>query len=216
MKSISLFLVGTMLMFPTLLYAQTQEYKKFRFGIKAGAAVAAPVNSGFGEDFEDNSTLTGIFALYGDYRFGDMWAIEPEIGFTVIKDSYYTRNYSTDGTRPKLYIAPSVKFYIPKAKGLHLTLGPELGITARRLSYGTHYPLIGAMNVQGDRLRYNPVALAVNAGIGYRFNKGVSLNAEYSAGLTRITHKNSATEYNTAKDGMLRFTIAIDLYRRSR
>ena len=43
-----------------------------------------------------------------------------------------------------------------------------------------------------------------------------SLAVLYSVALFLWVMRVSPAEYNTAKDGMLRFTIAIDLYRRSR
>ena len=210
-----------MLILPTISYAQVQEYGRFVPGIKLGAVVTGATGTHY-SGFPKTHEASGVIAFYGDYRFDDMWAIAPEVGFTVIKDAFGTRNYYKKGTRPKLYIAPLVKFYIPKAKGLHVTLGPELGITARKYSYGIEPILIGLppgdepaeSSVQGYPLKYNPLTFAINSGIGYRFKKGVAFNAEYSAGLTRIIHKNEGTDYNTAKDGMFRFTIGIDLYRR--
>ena len=221
------FIAGLALMLPTLSYAQVQEYRKFRLGFKAGVAIVAPTDADFGSGFKNSSATTGIAAIYGDYRFNDRWAIGPEVGFTVIRHSDLTLSSSDyKGTRPKLHVAPLVKFYVPKAKGLHITLGPELGITARKLCYGRGVILASpfptgqeppgweATPVEGNKLKYNPISFAINAGIGYRFKKGVTFNAEYSAGLTRITHKNDYTGYDTAKDGMFRFTIGVDLYRR--
>lgn len=222
-----LFILGFVAALPLMSEAQIQEYRKFRSGIKLGAAVVAPTDADFGSGFKNCSMTTGIVALYGDYRFNDLWAIGPEIGFTVIRHSDLTLSSSSyHGTRPKFYVAPLVKFYIPKAKGLHVTLGPELGITARKLSYGRMYvptsPFPPGQEPPGwpygpspsHELKYNLFTFAINSGIGYRFKNGVAFNAEYSAGLTRITHKNEGTAYDTAKDGMFRFTIGIDLYRR--
>ncbi|MDE6483450.1 MAG: hypothetical protein K2L01_06820 [Rikenellaceae bacterium] len=226
MKKI-LFILCLITVFPLISEAQVQEYGRFMPGIKLGAVVTGATGTHY-SGFPKTHEASGIIAFYGDYRFDDMWAIAPEAGFTVIKDAYGTRNYYNTGTRPKLYIASLVKFYIPKAKGFHVTLGPELGITARKLSYGRMYfptsPFPPGEEPPGwpyepspsHELKYNPLTFAINSGIGYRFKKGVAFNAEYSAGLTRIIHKNEGTDYNTVKDGMFRFTIAIDLYRRNK
>ena len=220
MKKIIFVLVGLAIMCPTISEAQMQEYKNIKLGIKAGAVVMAATgdkSSLYHEHtngFKNTHSATGAIALYGDYRINDSWALGSEFGLIAARDNHVAITTYNDAIRPKLYLAPLVKYYIPYVKGLHLTLGPELGITARRLRYTA--AMVGAGLV---RFKYNPVTFAVNSGVGYRFDKGVVLHAEYSAGLTCVVNKHANKWINkdeTVKDGMLRFTIAIDLYRRSK
>ncbi len=211
MKRILIFLVGLAIMSPTISEAQIQEYGRFMPGIKLGAVVTGTTGAHYDSGFSNTHAASGVVAFYGDYRFNDLWALVAEVGFTVIRESGHAKATFEDGTRPKVYVTPVIaKFYIPKAKGLHLTLAPELGITARKL----HYPATLWVGGIPPTYKYNPVTFAINSGIGYRFNKGVAFHAEYSAGFTRVIQKNEYSENDTAKDGMFRFTIAIDLYRR--
>lgn len=211
MKKILTLLVGLSMLLPAISQAQVQEYKKFMPGIKFGAVVTGATGNHYNSGFSNTHAASGAVAFYGDYRFNDLWALGSEIGFTVIREDEYAKGAYDGGTRPKIYLTPVIaKFYIPKAKGLHLTLAPELGITARKLRYpATHW--VGGTP---PTYKYNPVTFAINSGIGYRFNKGVVFHAEYSAGLTRVIHKDRFSKNNTAKDGMFRFTIGVDLYRR--
>jgi len=234
MKKILSFITVAALLLPATVSAQ--EKRGWAAGIKGGlvygAVTGKSVCTYMNSDYEMSTYdmakggfknipyFSGLAAVYSDYRFNDSWALGSEIGLAVVKeprdskDEFGSWFVYKDHNRPQLYIAPAtVKYYIPKAGGLHITLGPELGI-----NIGSRYFKL-YRGVGGDvayRLKYNPVTFAINSGIGYRFNFGMVLQAEYSAGLTRTVSKtggypNIETDY---RDGMFRFSLSYDLFKR--
>ncbi len=213
MKKVLLFLAWSIAALPAM--SQVQEYRRFMPGIKFGAVVTGAIGNDFESSatgFHNTHTASGALAFYGDYRLNDLWALGSELGFTVVREKGKARGSYNDGTRAKFYVTPVIaKLYLFKAKRFHLTLAPELGITARRLHY-----YASMWSGPYPEYKYNPVTFAINSGLGYRFNKGVVFHAEYSAGLTRVVHKNHTSAETSAKDGMFRFTIGVDLYRRRR
>ena len=237
MKNILSFLIIAALSVPAI--SSAQEHRGWAAGVKGGLLYGAamgktktyyePTNttSYFKGGFNRLHYTSGFFAVYSDYRFNSSWALGSEVGFAVVKDpikvkgigsSFYTSyGYNKDHNRPKLYIVPAiVKYYIPKAKGLHLTLGPELGVNLGDRYFKSGY-YVGASPIY-YLYKYNTVTLAINSGINYRFDFGLTLQAEYSAGLTRSISKNGEDENRELnyRDGMFRFSLSYDLFKRRR
>ena len=234
MKNILSFLIIAALGVPAI--SSAQEHRGWAAGVKGGLLYGAAIGEekGYYEPTNTTSYLkggfnslhytSGFFAVYSDYRFNSSWALGSEVGFAVVKDPtrekyrgfFYYSHSKKDHNRPKLYIVQAiVKYYIPKAKGLHLTLGPELGINLgdRYFRYGFY---VGGGPNYYRLYKYNPVTFAINSGIGYRFNFGMTLQAEYSAGLTRSISKNGEDENRELnyRDGMFRFSLSYDLFKR--
>ncbi len=235
MKKILSFITVAALLLPAAVSAQ--DNRGLAVGVKGGLMYGAIMGKSVSmsiynniekrhySDFKSLSYISGLASVYADYRLNDSWAFGSEVGFTVIKEREYERRgvffrydfaYESHN-RPELYITPIiVKYYIPKAKGLHLTLGPELNINlGNRYFKEGHY--VGGGRPGYRLYKYNPVTLAITPGIGYRFGFGMTLQAEYSAGVTRVIHKTSDDNPHQNlyyRDGMFRFSLSYDLFKR--
>jgi len=232
MKKILSFITVAALLLPATVSAQ--EKRGWAAGVKGGLSYGAIMGKSVSiynniekrhySDFKSLSYISGLASIYADYRLNDSWAFGSEVGFTVIKEREYERtgefryNFASEShNRPELYITPIiVKYYIPKAKGLHLTLGPELNVNlGNRYFKEGHY--VGNGSPMYRLYKYNPVTLAITPGIGYRFGFGMTLQAEYSAGVTRAIHKTSDDNPHQNlyyRDGMFRFSLSYDLFKR--
>lgn len=231
MKNILSFLIIAALSMPAI--SSAQEHRGWAAGIKGGplyGTVMGTLYQNIHTDlpgletrkskaggFGTNSYLNGFAAIYSDYRFNDSWSLGSEIGFVMMEDAAFMRSNwvlkPKEYDRFNLYVAPAIaKYYIPKTKGLHLTLGPEL-----RIHLGDRYfNFFGNPGSAGCEFKYNSVAFAINSGIGYRFKFGMTLQAEYSAGLTRMVSKKSDDKYFFLRvhDDMFRFSLSYDLFKR--
>ena len=127
------------------------------------------------------------------YKFKDSkFAIQPEINYYDGGGLFHYEdneelNYDISFNYAHLQIAPIIKFYF--AQGVHLTIGPQLGMILNRssLKYTSNMPELGPDLQIQQSLRQvlkgnNNVSFVLGA--GYDFSSGLGINLRYQYGIS--------------------------------
>lgn len=163
--------------------AFVQAQTGFSAGPKVGIATATLTNTIEGTNDTYGTWQAGA---QGDYRFNEK--------FSLSLEAYFTRvGAENDDIQTYLYIdyinVPLLLRYFPVA-GFNIHAGPELGF----LTSST----VNEMNAETALKSTN---FAATAGLGYRFDFGLTMDVRYHAGLSDIS------EFTVGKTEMLSLGI---------
>ena len=157
-----------------LLSAGIAANAQFKFGLKAGMNIAS-VN------VDDTDSKVGVTAgILGQYRFGERWAIQPEVLFNM--QGFKHKVYGGEESLTFGYVSIPVmaQFYI--IDGLSIELGPQVGILALAKSK------IGDRPKEDVKDKVETVEVAISTGIAYELPSiPLGFFARFTAGLTEIS-----------------------------
>lgn len=153
------------------LFTSSYSQTKKSFGIRGGINMSQLTNADL-----DNKT-SGYFSLFGNFRFSDLYALQPEIGYS--NQGGNSKNISNVDNIEIHYISISAinKFNI-KESGFHVLIGPGLDFDADDT-------LIGLSNRdEGNDITFIDINFQV--GIGFELKNGLGFEARYKRGLVDV------------------------------
>ncbi|GAA3593090.1 porin family protein [Flavivirga amylovorans] len=148
-------------------YSQTKK----SFGIRGGINLSNLSNANL-----DQKT-SGYFSVFGHFRFSDLYALQPEIGYS--NQGGRARNISNIDDIEIHYISISAinKFFV-KDSGFHFLIGPGF-------DFDVDDTVIGISNRdEGNDVTF--IDLTINLGIGLEFKNGLGFEARYKQGLIDV------------------------------
>lgn len=178
MKKIILLLAATVI--------ATGAIAQFTWGFKTGLNVASLNQSPY------TTLKTSLyFGAFGEWRFGDVFAIQPELLYSQQGGS----DVKVDGkitTRAKIranyaLVPVMAKFYVTRM--LSVEIGPQAGyvLAAKRYTKIIDRTDSRAVTRHKERLNsstFNDFEASLAAGVSYRLTRGFAVTARYSYGLT--------------------------------
>lgn len=186
----------------TIVDAQLEE-KEFYYGFSAGVTKSGmsdvsttlirPIFSTDTYSISSSDRLGFTAGAFVYYKFKDSkFAIQPEINYYDGGGLFHYEDneelsYDISFNYAHLQIAPIIKFYF--AKGVHLAVGPQLGMILNRssLKYTSNMPELGPDLQIQQSLRQvlkgnNNVSFVLGA--GYDFTGGLGVNVRYQYGIS--------------------------------
>ena len=143
----------------------------------------------------ESSSVGFTGGLFGEYKHA--------CGFAVELDVLYSAQ-GVGGTEvyDNLLVPLKLKYYIPYTKGLNVFVGPQLD-----LMLGNPTNILGWVGGVVPPMRTTSVSVV--AGLGYRFNFGLELTANYNAGLLSVLD----IETSQYRPSVFQFTVRYDVFR---
>ncbi|OEK09631.1 hypothetical protein A8C32_13090 [Flavivirga aquatica] len=148
-------------------YSQTKK----SFGIRGGINLSNLSNA----DLDQKTS--GYFSVFGHFKFSDLYALQPEIGYSNQGGS--VKNTSAIDDIEIYYISFSAinKFFV-KDSGFHFLIGPGL-------DFDVDDTIIGlSNNNEGNDITF--IDVTFNVGIGIEFKNGLGIEARYKQGLVDV------------------------------
>ena len=172
------------------LNASAQEWA---IGIRGGLNMARITN------YADDWGCFGNVGLFGEWK-KDCWAWEADVLYSM-------QGVDFDGYRQKdhyLLIPLKGKYYIPACKGLNVFVGPQMDICLDRNTM---------LFDGGAPAESRNCMLSATFGLGYRFQFGLDLAANYNIGLL----SNMKTSgFDPMRNSVFQISVGWCLYRRNK
>lgn len=151
----------------TTSYSQTEK----SFGIRGGINMSTLTNANL-----DRKT-SGYFSVFGNFKFSDLYAFQPEIGYS--NQGGNVRNTSSFDDIDIHYVSLSAinKFFV-KDSGFHFLIGPGL-------DFDVDDTVIGISNrEEGNDITF--VDINITLGIGLEFKNGLGFEVRYKQGVVDV------------------------------
>jgi hypothetical protein len=178
------FMALALLMLSTLAYSQAQ----FAIGIKAGPNFAKiNADEGAGENYKGRTGFhAGAFALIKLTKIG----IQPEIIFSQQGSKVEINNKDYESNYSYINIPVIVKIYL--AAGINLQVGPQFGFVTKAEQ---EYPDINGNTSTADiKDELKGSDLSAGLGAGWDLPFGLTIDARYNLGLSKVNGKNIPQE----------------------
>ncbi|MDO5971750.1 porin family protein [Flavivirga aquimarina] len=148
-------------------YSQTKK----SFGIRGGINLSNLSNANL-----DRKT-SGYFSVFGHFRFSDLYAFQPEIGYSNQGGRAKNTSITDDIEIHYISISAINKFYV-KDSGFHFSIGPGF-------DFDVDDTVIGISNrEEGNDITF--IDVTINVGIGLEFKNGLGFEARYKQGLVDV------------------------------
>jgi hypothetical protein len=178
------FVALALLMLSTLAYSQAQ----FAIGIKAGPNFAKiDTKSTAGENYKGRTGFhAGAFALIKLTKIG----IQPEIIFSQQGSKVEINNKDYEANYSYINIPVIVKIYL--AAGINLQVGPQFGFVTKAEQ---EFPDVNGQTSTADiKDELKGSDLSAGLGAGWDLPFGLTIDARYNLGLSKVNGKNIPEE----------------------
>ncbi|MBR9757918.1 MAG: PorT family protein [Algicola sp.] len=156
---------------------------KVRPGVRVGVNQSKITNTTL------DSKLGLNAAIFANIQFSDLYALQPEIGYSNQGGTYKNNNnHEENFNLHYVSIAVANKFFPFKDMGLHFIAGPSL-------DFNFENNWVNLINDNSDS-DITPFDLALFAGIGYEFPFGLSIEARYKQGLIDLDTFNDVSHFD--------------------
>ena len=165
---------------PFLLQGQPAGSKS---GFGFGPRVGLNLSSLQGKNFSSDSRISYHIGIFGEYRFGNVWACEAAL---LYSDQGAELKWKDETILGRIELTSQTKLHylniplLAKAyvfEGLHLFAGPQIGFRIGASASGLDVKSL-----------YKPVDVSAVLGIGYRFEMGLNIAVSYNVGLNNIRY----------------------------
>ena len=138
----------------------------FKPGIRLG------LNSASISNINDGSKIDLHAGIFGELRFGGMYALQPEINYSKQGSEHFDLNYLSIRVVNKFYIlSDETPLFISISPGL------DINLNGKTETYSNEYG--AGVNFDAD--------LSFTGGIGYDFPFGLGVEARYKKGITDVS-----------------------------
>ncbi len=137
----------------------------------------------------------GIFA---NYRINSLFAIQPEFLYSMqgsAFDDVTVLNQTIESNYTSHYIDIPVLLKIYPWRGLNVQVGPQFGFCVDdeyKLKVGKEEVSTNDLKQYGYDEKANTFDFAIAVGLGYEFDFGMTIDARYNWGLTKIYEDDNA------------------------
>lgn len=181
------FVIASVILFTGILSSHAQvDSDMVMWGVKAGANFATIT----GSDFDSPDSRTGFHAgLVAEVPFSERFSVQPELyysqqGFKIGENKAGKASYHLD----YIHVPVLAKFFL--VRGFNIHAGPQIGFNVNdEISYDTDF---GSGDFDNKNSDIKDIDFSILAGVEYKFDVGVFLNARYNYGFTELTKNSDA------------------------
>jgi Outer membrane protein beta-barrel domain len=168
--------------FSMVMLAAIAQAQEVAIGIKGGLNFAKlDVNGTFSSNYKSHTGFNaGAFVLFKLSKIG----IQPELLFSDQGTKFTVPNSSASAQKSFSYVNIPVLFKLYTIAGINIQLGPQFGFL-------TNSPTVQDPNGQTISSAYKKSDLSAAMGLGWDLPFGLSIDARYNLGLTKIQSGNN-------------------------
>ena len=166
---------------PFISQAQSDET-----GFGFGPRVGLNLSSLRGKNFSSDSRTGYHIGVFGEYRFGKVWACEAAL---LYSDQGAKLKWNDETILGRIELTSETKLHylnvplLAKAyvfEGLHVFAGPQIGFRVGASASGLDVKSL-----------YKPVDVSIMLGLGYQFVMGLNIAVNYNIGVNNIRYATS-------------------------
>ena len=184
------------------------------FGANAQASVSVGIKGGLNFAKVDGSSASAAYNSRTGYHAGaylriklSKLAVQPEVIFSKQGTTISASGKNLEANYDYINIPVIVKFYL--AAGVNLQVGPQFGFLAGA-KQDVYDPTTGAISSQNVKSQLKSSDMSAALGLGWDLPFGLSIDARYNLGLTKINNASGSTD---AKNQVMQVSVGYRLFK---